>query len=200
MKWIKQTLLLLLFVSFSQASIANTEAKDVVNSVNQNILKELRANEARYAANPNQLYTLVQRELVPFIDFPSFSKLILAKYWRTASPAQQQRFIRAFQGMLMRTYTKSLLEFTHSELNIIREVPGAKENLAKVYGEFSASSGQPKSHVIFEMRQGNNWKAYNITVNAFSLVKNFRTSFGREINQFGLDGLIQRLEQNQVTE
>lgn len=201
MKIIKQAFLLLLFVSFTQTSIANTGAKEVVNAVNQNILQSLKANKSRYAANPDQLYSLVQRDLVPFINFSSFSKLILAKHWKTASPAQQQRFIRAFQGMLMRTYTKSLLEFTDSKLMITREVTGTKPTLSKVYGEFAAGNGKTKSRVIFEMRQeSGRWKAYNITVNAFSLVKNFRTSFGREISQFGLDGLIQRLEKNQITE
>ena len=201
MKWIKQALLVLLFVSFSQASFADEGATAVVTSVNHNILQALRSNKDRYAANPEQLYTLVQRDLVPFIDFSSFSKLILAKHWKTASPAQRQHFIRAFQGMLMRTYTKSLLEFTNSTLTITREVPGTKAGYSKVYGEFSGGAGHAKSRVIFEMKQsGGGWKAYNITVNNFSLVKNFRTSFGREINQFGLDGLIQRLEKNQVTE
>ncbi len=201
MKWIKQALVLFLFVLFTQTATANNSAKDVVNSVNQKIMQSLRTNKARYTANPQQLYSLVQRDLVPFIDFASFSKLILGTHWKKATPAQRQRFMRAFQGMLMRTYTKSLLEFTDSTLTVSREVAGAKPNYAKVYGEFSSGAGKPKSRVIFEMKQdGGRWKAYNITVNAFSLVKNFRTSFGREINQFGLDGLTQRLEKNQVTE
>ena len=201
MKWIKPTLLLLFFMSFAQTTMANTGAKNVVNSVNQKIMQAVRSNKNSYAANPNQLYSLVQRDLVPFINFPAFSKLILGVHWKTASPAQQQRFQRAFQSMLIRTYAKSLLEFTDSSLTISREVPGAKPEYSKVYGVFSAGSGKPASQIIFEMKQENGqWKAYNITVNAFSLVKNFRTSFGREINQFGLDGLIGRLEKNQVTE
>lgn len=202
MKWIKQPLLLLLFITFTQTSAANAaSAKDVVNSVNQRIMQSLRANKASYAANPSKLNGLVQRDLVPFIDFTSFSKLILGTHWKTATPAQQQQFAHAFQGMLIRTYTKSLLEFSNSQLTITREVPGAKPQYAKVYGKFSSGAGKPKASVIFEMKQeGNRWKAYNITVNAFSLVKNFRTSFGREINQFGLDGLIKRLSKNQVTE
>ena len=201
MKWIKQALILLLFVSFTQTATAGLGAKEVVNSVNQRIMQSLRSNKDRYAADPNQLYGLVQHDMLPFIDFASFSKLILGTHWKTATPAQRQRFMKAFQGMLMRTYTKSLLEYTNSTLTISREVPGAKPNYAKVYGEFSAGNGKPKSRVIFEMRQdGGRWKAYNITVNAFSLVKNFRTSFGNEIRQHGLDGLIQRLENNQVTQ
>lgn len=206
MKWIKQSLflpvLLLLYVSFMQTAIAvDLRAKNVVNMVNQNVMQSLRTNKERYAANPDQLYSLVQHDLLPFIDFLSFSKLILGKHWKTATPVQRQRFQKAFQGMLMRTYTKSLLEFTNSVLTISREVPGAKPSYAKVYGDFSAGTGKPKSRVIFEMKQeAGQWKAYNITVNAFSLVKNFRTSFGKEISQFGLDGLIDRLEKNQVTE
>ncbi|HEX2243642.1 MAG TPA: ABC transporter substrate-binding protein, partial [Gammaproteobacteria bacterium] len=38
------------------------------------------------------------------------------------------------------------------------------------------------------------WKAYDMTIDGLSLVKNFRTSFDNEIERNGLDALIERLE------
>ena len=38
------------------------------------------------------------------------------------------------------------------------------------------------------------WKAWDVTIEGISYVKNFRTDFGSEINEKGLDAVIQRLE------
>jgi phospholipid transport system substrate-binding protein len=38
------------------------------------------------------------------------------------------------------------------------------------------------------------WKAWDITIEGISYVKNFRTDFGSEIEQRGLDAVIARLE------
>jgi phospholipid transport system substrate-binding protein len=200
MQWIKKTLVILLLISLMPTVNASSNATEQVLAVNQRIIQSLQANKARYQANPDQLYTLVKQDLLPFIDFQAFSKLILGIHWKTARPAQQQRFIQVFQNMLMSTYTNSLLAFSESTLTISREVAGSKAGYSKVYGIFANAKGQKGAQVIFEMRQqGNHWKAYNITVNAFSLVQNFRSSFAREINQSGLDGLIKRLESKQIT-
>jgi phospholipid transport system substrate-binding protein len=38
------------------------------------------------------------------------------------------------------------------------------------------------------------WKAWDVTIEGVSYVKNFRTDFGAEIEAKGLDAVIQRLE------
>jgi phospholipid transport system substrate-binding protein len=200
---IKQALMILfaLFsLTFSPLSLAS-DASSVVDSVNQRVMQALKANKAQYQSSPEQLTQLVEKDIIPFIDFTAFAKLILSKHWKTATATQRTQFEASFKGMLMRTYTRSMLEYTDADLSITRELPGHKPEYAKVYGKFSLGNGQPDVPVIFEMRNdGTNWKAYNVTVKAFSLVENFRSSFGKEINQYGLDGLIDRLNKGQVTE
>lgn len=200
---IKQAIIIVLAffsMTFSQVSLAN-DASTVVNSVNQRVMQALRTNKAQYQSNPSQLTQLVEKDIIPFIDFTAFSKLILSKHWKTATPAQRTNFEASFKDMLMRTYTRSMLEYTDADLSVTRELPGHKPEYAKVYGKFIIGNGQPDVPVIFEMRNdGTNWKAYNVTVKAFSLVENFRSSFGKEINQYGLDGLIDRLNKGQITE
>jgi phospholipid transport system substrate-binding protein len=42
------------------------------------------------------------------------------------------------------------------------------------------------------------WKAWDVTIEGISYVKNFQTDFGAEINDQGLEHLIERLETQQV--
>ena len=43
------------------------------------------------------------------------------------------------------------------------------------------------------------WKAYDVQIEGVSYVKSFRTDFGSEIQQKGLEPVIQRLEQQVAT-
>ena len=38
------------------------------------------------------------------------------------------------------------------------------------------------------------WKAWDVTIEGISYVKNFRTQYGAEIEEKGLDAVIKRLE------
>jgi phospholipid transport system substrate-binding protein len=38
------------------------------------------------------------------------------------------------------------------------------------------------------------WKAWDVTIEGISYVRNFRTDFGAEIDQKGVDAVIERLE------
>jgi phospholipid transport system substrate-binding protein len=50
----------------------------------------------------------------------------------------------------------------------------------------------PVNYSVRRTPQG--WKAWDVTIEGISYVRNFRTDFGAEIEQKGLDALIQRLE------
>ena len=55
----------------------------------------------------------------------------------------------------------------------------------------------PVNYTMRATPQG--WKAWDITIEGISYVKNYRTDFGAEIDQKGIDAVIQRLEaQNAV--
>ena len=50
----------------------------------------------------------------------------------------------------------------------------------------------PVNYSLRKTPQG--WKAWDVTIEGISYVKNFRTDFGAEVHQKGLDAVIQRLE------
>jgi phospholipid transport system substrate-binding protein len=64
-----------------------------------------------------------------------------------------------------------------------------------VRSEVRRDNGQ-RVPVNYSLRQTpNGWKAYDVQIEGVSYVKSFRTDFGSEIQQKGLEPVIQRLEQ-----
>jgi phospholipid transport system substrate-binding protein len=69
-----------------------------------------------------------------------------------------------------------------------------KADRATVRTEVKRSDGTrvPVNYSMRKTEQG--WKAWDVTIEGISYVKNFRDDFGAEIDQKGLDAVIRRLE------
>jgi len=124
---------------------------------------------------------------------------VLGKHWRTATEAQRKRFIDAFYQSLMRNYGDAVAEFTEDRLKILPFKGDLASGAATIRTEVKRSNGTPVP-VNYTMRatpQG--WKAWDITIEGISYVKNYRTDFGAEIDQKGIDAVIERLETQNAT-
>jgi phospholipid transport system substrate-binding protein len=168
--------------------------QQLIEKVSQDLLHEIDANRAALTKDPAKLRALVDRVLLPNFDASYAAQLVLGKYWRTATDQQRQRFINAFIQSMMRKYGNALLEFTADRLSILPFKGDPAADRATVRTEVKRDNGTPVP-VNYSLRvtpQG--WKAWDVTIEGISYVKNFKTDFGAEIEAKGLDAVIQRLE------
>ena len=156
------------------------------------IMEELKKDDVR--SDINKLYDLVDNKIVPLIDFKAMSKLTLGKHWKRASKKQRTAFMDAYQNLLRNTYTKSLKNYANQEIRFFPQRTQVKGKYATVYSEFVPGGGKTNVPINYKLRKvGNEWKAYNLEIEGLSLVKNYRTSFSKEIRATSLDALITRL-------
>jgi phospholipid transport system substrate-binding protein len=168
--------------------------QELMQKVSQDLLRELDANRAAYAKDPSRLRALADKYMLPHFDVEYSARLVLGKHWRAASEAQRRRFIDAFYQSLMRNYGDAVAEFTADRLVLLPFKGDVASGTATVRTEVKRSNGTPVP-VNYSMRatpQG--WKAWDVTIEGISYVKNYRTDFGAEIEQKGIDAVIQRLE------
>jgi phospholipid transport system substrate-binding protein len=171
--------------------------QQLIEQVSQQMLKDIDANRAALRADPAKLRALVDKNLLPNFDTEYASRLVLGKHWRTATPEQRTRFVEAFIQSMMRQYGNALLDFTADRLTILPFKGDPAATSATVRTEVKRDNGTPVP-VNYTMRgtpQG--WKAWDVTIEGISYVKNFQNDFGTEINEKGLDHLIERLEAQQ---
>ena len=71
---------------------------------------------------------------------------------------------------------------------------------AVVRTEVKRSNGQrvPVNYSLHATPQG--WKAWDVTIEGISYVRNFRNDVGAEVDQAGLDSVIKRLESEGLRE
>ena len=173
--------------------------QELMEKVSTDLLRELDANRAALAKDPAGLRALVDKHLLPHFDTDYAARLVLGTHWRTATPEQRKRFIEAFYGSLMANYGDALLEFTGDRLRILpfRGDPNAQS--ATVRTEVKRDNGTPVPVNYSLRRTPQGWKAWDVTIEGISYIKNFRTDFGAEIDQRGLDAVIDRLEADNRT-
>lgn len=178
--------------------LAAVSPQELVQRTAEEMLTKLRVEKQVIERHPERIYELVNQIVLPHFDFERMSSWVLGKHWRAATPAQKERFMTEFRTLLVRTYAKSLSEYTDSKISYLPMRPSPQEDQVKVRTEVDQPGGFPIP-IDYELRrQGNEWKVIDVTIDGVSLVTNYRSTFATQIRQDGLDKLITVLaERNQ---
>jgi phospholipid transport system substrate-binding protein len=178
-------------------AVPGPSPQQLIEQVSQSLLRDLDANRAVYTKDPVQLRALVDKYLLPNFDTEFAARRVLGKHWTTATPEQRRRFIDAFVGSLMGDYGDAILEFTADRLKLLpfRGDPAARMATVRSLVKRDDGTEVPVNYTLRATPQG--WKAWDVTIEGISYVKNFQNDFGAEINDKGLEHLIERLESQQ---
>lgn len=176
------------------APVPGAGPQELIQKVSQDLLRDLDANRAVYTRDQKQLRGLVDKYLLPNFDVDYAARLVLGKNWRTATEDQRKRFIDAFYQSLMRNYGDAILEFSADRLKILPFRGDLASGSATVRTEITRDNGTPVP-VNYSMRATpKGWKAWDVTIEGISYVKNYRTDFGAQAEKEGLEAVIKRLE------
>lgn len=143
--------------------------------------------------DPARIKALVNEFVLPHVDFPTLSRWVLGKYWRRTTDEQRQSFMKEFKDLLVNTYGISLAEYSDQKLVFLplRGDPGS--NSVTVNARFEQGAAPPVS-LIYRMHFRNeHWLVYDMVIEGVSFATTYRTTFGSEARQFGVQGLIDRL-------
>jgi len=159
----------------------------------EQVLKILRAEQELLKKDPDRVYKIVDDYILPHLDDVTMAKLALGKNWRNASNQQKQDFVNEFRNLLIRTYSKSLLEFKDQEIRYFPAELADDASKTSVKAEVIQPGG-PSIPMAYRMRiKDNAWKVYDIQIDGISLVTSYRGTFTQEIRKSGIDGLLKYL-------
>ena len=177
----------------SKAVDASGPSQLIETSANT-LLKGIDARRAEFRKDPTGLYELVANTLLPHFDTPYAAQLVLGKHWRDATTEQRKRFVEAFYNSLLYQYGDAMVDFTADRMRVLPTKVDDTTDRATVRTEIKRSNGT-KVQVNYSVRKINGeWKAWDVVIDGISYVKSYREDYGAEVDQKGLDAVIQRLE------
>lgn len=176
------------------AVVDTSDPEKLVRTASDAMLKDIDANRAAYRKDKTRLYKLVDDVLLPNFDVNFAAQQVLGKHWRDASQTQRDRFVKAFYKSLLESYGDALVDFTGDRIKFLPYQGDPAAARATVRTEIRRDGGSTVK-VNYSLRKTESgWKAWDVVIEGISYVKSFQEDFGPEVEQKGLDALIQRLE------
>jgi phospholipid transport system substrate-binding protein len=176
-------------------AVVDTDPGQLIDTAAKAMLSDLDAHRAEYRKDPAKINALVDRVLLPHFDTEYSGRLVLGKHWNTATPEQRKRFVDGFYHALLKSYGTALLDFTGDRLKVFPYKGEPAATSATVRTVVRKDDGDTVAVNYSLHRTDKGWMAWDVIIEGISYVKSFRDDFGAEIDQKGLDGLIERLEQ-----
>ena len=185
--------ILVLCAAAGPATAADDPMTVVRTTVNQ-ALTVLRDKQTPTATRQQQLRDIVSATF----DFTTMSKSAMGYYWKQITPEQQQEFQRVFITFIENSYLAKINEFTSGEVKYL-----SAQNDGTQYSMVKTSVLMPgKSPIDLDFRLLNKegrWQVYDVTVDAVSIIANYRNQFNRIMASKGYSSLIGDLKSKEAS-
>ena len=104
---------LLVIAPLSAATAADqTNPYKLMDEAAQKTFDRLKNEQPQIRANPDYLRTIVDQELLPYVQVKYAGALVLGQYYKSATPAQRDAYFAAFREYLKQAYVFSTFNFT----------------------------------------------------------------------------------------
>lgn len=167
----------------------------LVRALGTETLEAVKTDKAIQAGDMSKIQALVETKLLPHVNFQRLTSSAVGRYWRQATPAQQERIQKEFRTLLMRTYAGALSQVKDHQL-AMRPLKMAADETEVVVRTQVRGKGDP-IQLDYRLEKSSAtpvvWQIYDMNVMGIWLGDQYRSSFAQEISANGLDGLIKSL-------
>ena len=129
-------------------------------------------------------------------DFAEMSRSALGYHWRTLTPEQRDAFTSLFKAFIEDAYLSKIQDYSGQQVRVLGQTP-----LGQSYTQINTEIVQPgKSPIAVNyllLQKDGTWKIYDVTVDAISIIANYRNPFNRVINEKGFGQLMADLQAKQ---
>jgi phospholipid transport system substrate-binding protein len=138
-----------------------------------------------------------------YFDFDSMAKSVLGYHWRNLTAAQRSQFVPLFTEFIQDAYLSKMEQATVEKIR--QEAKTAQiefvkqtyfgSDYAEVFSTVALEDQKDPLPVNYLMHQNDGqWRVYDITIDAISLIANYRNQFNRIINNAGYPKLVVDLQ------
>ncbi len=174
----------------AQAAAQSQDAYTLVQETTKQVMDVVAAAEAYAEADPERYYGQVQALLDPLIDYRGFARKVMGPYassdrYRSLDEAgrkklidQLDQFTAAMRASLVRTYSKGLLAFGGSRIELDQPAEADSGNRVALQQFIYADRRDPYV-VIYQMgrEKSGEWKLNNVIIESVNLGEIYRDQF-----------------------
>jgi phospholipid transport system substrate-binding protein len=189
--------ILVLFQFLFLSSLNAKSAHEYAESTHAEIISIIKSEQQLFLNNPEKFTTIISDAFSPIVDFKRIARNVMGKHYKNASGVQRNQFSDAFKSSLLKTYSKTLVEFQDEKIFVLPPEGIAKRpDRAKVYIEIHTSTKKYKGIYSMYLDANSDWKIINIYIAGIDLGRTFRNQFYSlmEKNSSDIDLVIKKWE------
>ena len=134
-----------------------------------------------------------------YFDFAYMARSALGPHWRDLTPAQRNEFVPLFRTFIEEVYLSKVRDYSvekvqdevkSANIQFVRESYNGPD-YAEVYSTVALKEHPDPIQVDYLLKKDEDgWRVYDITLDAISVMANYRNQFNRVINDDGYDKLL----------
>lgn len=180
-------------LGFSLSLSAAAEAGSAMEAMKGTIDQALKVMEDESLKSPEksrERLEILEDIIGKRFDYREMGKRTLGKHWQQFSEADREEFVGLFRRFLSRTYAGNVDGYSGEQVEYLKE--RRKGDFAEV--QTAVTSDKSAVSIAYRLlKRSNTWKVYDVVIDGVSLVKNFRSQFGRIIESESAKGLLEKL-------
>jgi len=177
------------------AASAQQTPEQVVQTIAHDLDTSIAGHRDELKDNREKLIAVIDDVFLPHFDIDYASILVLGQHAREATPAERERFAKAFYNSITSRYAEGLLNYTKGAVVVLPFNGDLNDKRTVVRTQVVLEDGKKVSvDYAFRKSRSGDWKAYDVIIEGISYVTNYRNQVDAEIRKVGIEKLISNLE------
>lgn len=128
------------------------------------------------------------------LDYEAVSQEALANHWESRSPKEREEFVSLLKKLVERSYQAGLKRTLNYEIAYQGENKRGDKVVVRTSARSRENRRAPEVSIDYSMKQrGGQWVVVDVVTDGVSMVRNYRSQFGRLIDEHGFEGLLERM-------
>lgn len=156
----------------AQGKVMESEPNIFTEEVGSRFFKLMKEKQAKIKQNPNILKTIVEENLMPYVNVRYIGAKIMGVKFKSFSEEDRQRYFQKLEKYLIANYAQVFTLYKGQDVKYVK-VPYNNEEIVRTNVQVIQSQGNP-IHVFFSLRKNtktNEWQLFDITSEGISFVE-----------------------------
>lgn len=189
-------LVTLLSVGVKAENIDKTKPYEMMAQVSEVTFARLKAEQSAIQSNPNILKTIVNEELMPYVNVKYAAYKLLGTHLKKTSAEERAEFVVAFREYLVASYAQVLTLYTDQKITLekAKKIPEGKKIISVRVDILD--SARPTVKVDFKLRKNKKtgeWQAFDMVAEGVSLLSTKQSEWNGKIRKEGISSVNKEL-------
>lgn len=173
--------------------------KDTIKSTIDKVISVLKDPAYAGPANEAKRRTAIRGAINTVFDYREMAARSLAQNWKKLSAADKDEFAGLFAELLERSYINRIESYSDEKVFFDSETIDDAE-YATVKTRFVTKRREEILVDYKMMKEGADWRVYDVVIERASLVNNYRISFNKIINSSSYGALVKKMKDKKQSE